>query len=139
MPGSLHKTKPPAKHFVSVQKASDHPRQKRVASEVQKALANAVRSADLPNMTVTDVRMSACLRNAKVYVLPFGGGNAETLLKSLQEQGAFLRREVGKTIALRYVPALHFFIDTIFAQSARVEDLLRSLPVPDSSYPSGES
>ncbi|MDR0407214.1 MAG: 30S ribosome-binding factor RbfA, partial [Holosporales bacterium] len=112
------------------------PRRKRVAGEVQKILVQAIRTVDLPNMTITTVQMSVCLRNAKVYVLPFLEGDKQILLKSLQEHTAFLRREVGSKLALRYVPELHFFIDDIFTQGARIENLLRSLP--DASPPPSE-
>ncbi|MDR2417039.1 MAG: 30S ribosome-binding factor RbfA [Holosporales bacterium] len=115
-------------------------RQERVAREVQRILVRAMRETALPNMTITAVRMTPCLRQAKVYVLPFCGRGAATLLRNLQSRKPSLRREVGRKLALRYVPELHFFIDNTIAHSERIESLLRSLPpAQTSAYPSEES
>ncbi|MDR1267249.1 MAG: ribosome-binding factor A [Holosporales bacterium] len=102
-------------------------RPKRVASAVQRALADALRKKDLP-ATVISVQMSACLRQARVYVLPSVGGSAETLLEQLQKQAPSLRCAVGKGVALRYVPELRFFLDDTFARGARIDALLKALP-----------
>jgi ribosome-binding factor A len=79
-------------------------------------------------MTITAVRMSPCLRQARIYVLPFGGSGFSSLLRKLQDRTPFLRREVAQRLALRHVPELHFLIDENFAYGARIEDLLRALP-----------
>jgi ribosome-binding factor A len=105
------------------------PRQKRVARVIQRVLAEAVRKKNLP-ITITEVHVSACLRHAQVFVLPFGGKESEidTFLALLREQTSFLRQEVGHGVSLRYVPELRFLLDETFARSARIEALLKALP-----------
>ncbi|MDR2412133.1 MAG: 30S ribosome-binding factor RbfA [Holosporales bacterium] len=105
------------------------PRQKRVARLIQRVLADAINRKNLP-VTITAVHVSACLRHAQVFVLPFGGkeSEADAFLALLQEQTSFLRQEVGHGVSLRYVPELRFLLDETFARSARIEALLKALP-----------
>jgi ribosome-binding factor A len=115
-------------------------RQERVAREVHRILVRAMRETTLPNMTITAVRMTPCLRQAKVYVLPFCGKSAASLLLNLQNRTPSLRREVGRRLELRFVPELRFFIDDTVAHGERIESLLRSLlPEQTSVYFSEES
>jgi ribosome-binding factor A len=84
-----------------------------------------MRSKNLP-ATVISVHMSACLHQARVYVLPFHEEATADLLRQLQEETAFLRQAVGSKVALRYVPELRFVIDETFARGNRIDSLLKT-------------
>ena len=77
-------------------------------------------------VTVTEVRMSADLRHATVYVLPFGGGDGVALLKGLKRAASYLRNLLAHEIELRYLPELAFELDTTFDQAADLDRLLHS-------------
>jgi ribosome-binding factor A len=89
--------------------------------------------------TVTEVRASPDLRHATVYVVPFGGGDAEALVKALKRAAPFLRALLREEIELRYLPELVFEADLAFERAAELDRLLSSPAVArDLAHPKGE-
>lgn len=79
-------------------------------------------------VTVTDVRVSPDLRDAKVYVLIEGTeGEKLAAMKALQHASTFIRQQVAMNMNLRHVPLLHFARDTAEENAAKVEDLINDL------------
>lgn len=79
-------------------------------------------------VTVTDVRVSDNLRDAKVYVI-VEGSEAETkaALSALQNAATFIRQQVALNLDLRHAPHLNFVRDTVEENAIRVEQLLDDL------------
>ncbi len=77
-------------------------------------------------VTVTEVRLSPDLRNATVYIVPFGGGDAKRYGPSLTKHQRFLRGELAKRVDLKYMPNLLFQIDQTFDEAERIDAILRS-------------
>lgn len=75
-------------------------------------------------VSVTEVRMSPDLRNAKAYVKPLLGEDEAVVLKSLRANTAFFQREVAKRLGLKYAPRLSFRADESFDEASRIEQLL---------------
>ncbi len=106
-------------------------RQLRVGEELRHALARIFAAApwrdpeliDL-NVTVTEVRVSPDLKNATAFVVPLGGANLQGTVAALNRAAAFLRRELGREIELRYTPRLSFEPDLSFDEAARVRAIL---------------
>jgi ribosome-binding factor A len=108
-------------------------RQRRVGEELRHALVRILerghfRDPDLQGVrvTVTEVRMSPDLRHASVSVLPFGGGEAASLVKALRRAAPYLRAQLSGAIQLRYLPELAFEADTSFERAAEIDRLLHS-------------
>jgi ribosome-binding factor A len=106
-------------------------RQLRVGEEIRHALANIFERGDLRDpdlagrpLTVTEVRISPDLRNATVYVIPLGGGDATSLLAGLKRSRSFLRHELARAVELRMVPDLWFEADKSFDRMSRIEAIL---------------
>ena len=78
------------------------------------------------SLTVPEVRMTPDLKLATVYVLPLGGGDAEEAVEHLNKHKRFLRGEVAKRIRMKFMPEIRFKIDTSFASSKRIDELLAS-------------
>jgi ribosome-binding factor A len=76
------------------------------------------------NIAVTEVRMSPDLRNAAAYVKPLLGADEAETLKALQQNTAFLQREVAKRLGLKFAPKLKFRGDESFDEAERIERLL---------------
>ncbi|GAA0285640.1 30S ribosome-binding factor RbfA [Alteraurantiacibacter aestuarii] len=76
-------------------------------------------------VSVTEVRMSPDLRNAKVYVKPLLGEDEAVVIKALQVNTAFFQREVAKRLGLKFAPKLRFMEDESFDEAGRIEQLLR--------------
>lgn len=82
----------------------------------------------LLSVTVTDVRVSDNLRDAKVYVLVEGGENEiKEALKALQHAATFIRQQVALNLDLRHAPHLNFIRDTVEENAARVEAVIQGL------------
>jgi ribosome-binding factor A len=108
-------------------------RQLRVGELVRHALADllireAVHDPVLTShaVTVPEVRMSADLRLATIYVMPLGGRNQEEIVAALERNSKFLRGEIARRINLKFAPEIRFRIDERFDEAERIERLLRS-------------
>jgi ribosome-binding factor A len=79
-------------------------------------------------VTVTDVRLSENLRDARVYVT-VAGTEEETAkaLVALRHAAPYVRKQVGFALSLRHTPEIHFVRDTIEEQAARVDELLAEI------------
>ncbi len=79
-------------------------------------------------VTVTDVRVSENLRDARVFVLVEGTeGERGEALAALRRAAPYIRRQLGLTLNLRFTPELHFVRDTVEERAARVEELLAQI------------
>jgi ribosome-binding factor A len=82
----------------------------------------------LLTVTVTDVRVSENLRDAKVYVLVEGSeSEIKEALKGLQHAATFVRQQVALNLDLRHAPVLNFVRDTVEENAARIEEVIQGL------------
>ena len=75
-------------------------------------------------VSVTEVRMTPDLRNAKVYVKPLLGEDEDVVIKALRTNTAFFQREVAKRLGLKFAPKLNFQPDESFDEASRIDQLL---------------
>ena len=75
-------------------------------------------------ISVTEVRMSPDLRQAKVYIKPLLGGDEDAVLTALRQNTAYLQREVAQRLGLKFAPKLRFLADESFDEAGRIEKLL---------------
>ena len=75
-------------------------------------------------VSVTEVRMSPDLRQARVYVKPLLGGDEAEVLQALRRNTAYLQREVAQRLGLKFAPKLRFTADESFDEAGRIERLL---------------
>lgn len=78
-------------------------------------------------VTIHDVDVSRDLRNAKVY---FGVIDLSSKSKSeaaLNRASAFIRKELGKEVTLRYIPKLTFIYDESIEKGERIFNILRRI------------
>lgn len=106
-------------------------RQLRVGEEIRHALARVFERGLLRDpalfgvsVTVTEVRVSPDLRNALAFVMPLGGGDSQAVAEALGRAAPFLKREVARSVHLKYVPNLTFEADPSFDYAGRIENLL---------------
>ena len=76
------------------------------------------------SVSVTEVRMSPDLRQARVYVKPLLGEEEDVVLKALRTNTAYLQREVAQRLGLKFAPKLKFQADESFDEAYRIETLL---------------
>jgi ribosome-binding factor A len=75
-------------------------------------------------VSVTEVRMSTDLRQAKVFVKPLLGKDEGPVIKALQVNTAYFQREVAQRLGLKFAPKLRFMADESFDEATRIEQLL---------------
>ena len=78
----------------------------RVGEQARHVLSELLQRGDVHNdvlqthlVSITEVRMSADLRHATVFVKPLLGQDEEAVLKALRQNTAFLQREVARQFA----------------------------------------
>ena len=87
----------------------------------------------LLSVTVTDVRVSENLREAKVFVVVGGEENEiKEALKALQNAATFVRQQVALNLDLRHAPLINFVRDTVEENATRVQRLLEEIHITDS-------
>jgi len=84
-----------------------------------------VPSLDTKNITVTEVRMSPDLKNAKAYVIPLGGKDSETAVNILTEFSSRIRKVLSKKIDMKFLPKVYFVSDTSFDYAEKIEKLIQ--------------
>ena len=108
-------------------------RQLRVGELIRHALADMLTRGEVHDpvleghiVTVPEVRMSADLRLATIYVMPLGGRDAEKVVAALERNKRFLRGEIAHHVNLKFAPEIRFQLDERFAEAERIEKLLRT-------------
>ena len=106
----------------------------RINEEIQKELAAQLRNVKDPRVaetmiSVTHVETTPDLRYAKVYVSFLQEEKAAEAMKGLKSAGGYLRRELGRTLNLRYTPELVWTLDDSITYGAKMMKLINSLEV----------
>ena len=108
-------------------------RQLRVGELVRHAMAEMLTRGEVHDpvieghlITVPEVRMSADLRLATIYVMPMGGRDADVVVTAFERHKKFLRAEIAHRINLKFAPDIRFRIDDRFAEAERIDKLLHS-------------
>ena len=111
----------------------------RINEEIQRELANLIPNVKDPRVTgmisVTAVETTPDLRFAKVYVSMLDKSSAKEVVKGLKSAAGYLRRELGRSLNLRYTPELFFEEDNSIDHGAHILELLRDPEVVKPANP----
>lgn len=105
-------------------------RMRRVDEAIREVLSDALGGSDLKDprigfVTVTDVKTSADLRHARVYVTVLGDEKRrEESLAGLQSAHGLLQRRVNAELRMKRTPTLQFHYDDTTDRAMRMERLL---------------
>ena len=77
------------------------------------------------NITVTEVRMSPDLRNARAYVIPLGGKNTDKVVNTLTGFSYLIRKALSKKIDMKFLPRVSFVSDKSFDYAEKIEKLIQ--------------
>ena len=84
-----------------------------------------VPNLETKNITVTEVRMSPDLKNARAYVIPLGGKDTEKTVTVLTEFSHKIRKVLSKKVDMKFFPKVYFVSDKSFDYAARIEKLIQ--------------
>lgn len=87
----------------------------------------------LEAVTVTDVRVSPDLRDAKVFVVVQGDEKEiREAMKALHNAENFVRGQVAMNLNIHHAPHIHFARDTVEEKAGRIEQILEELKSTES-------
>jgi ribosome-binding factor A len=108
-------------------------RQLRVGELIRHELANLLARGEVHDpvieghmITVPEVRVSADLRLATIYVMPLGGRDAKEVIDALERNSRYVRGEIARRVNLKFAPEIRFRIDERFDEAERIEKILRT-------------
>lgn len=106
-------------------------RQLRVAEEIRHTLSavfarEEFRDPDLHELrvTVTEVRASPDLKHVTAFVSALGKELTKEQMAALRRVSPFLRREVARSVRLKYAPDLHFQPDTALEYATHINEVM---------------
>jgi len=76
------------------------------------------------NITVTEVRMSPDLKNARAYVIPLGGKDSDETVHVLTKFSHLIRKALSKKIEMKFLPRVSFVSDKSFDYAEKIEKLI---------------
>jgi len=77
------------------------------------------------NITVTEVRMSPDLKNARAYVIPLGGKDTDNAVNVLTKFSHLIRKALSKKIDMKFLPKVSFIGDKSFDYAEKIEKLIQ--------------
>jgi ribosome-binding factor A len=108
-------------------------RQLRVGELIRHALAEMLMRGEIHDdvlashvVTISEVRMTADLRLASIYVMPLGGKDVKPVLAALERAKKHIRAEVAHAVNLKFAPDVRFLADETFDEVLRIDEVLRS-------------
>jgi ribosome-binding factor A len=113
-------------------------RQRRMADRIKEIVAQAlemrIKDPRLGFITITDVRVTADLREASIFYTVLGDdAERAATAAALESAKGLLRTEVGKQTGVKFTPTLAFFPDALPDNARHVEELLREAAQADAA------
>jgi ribosome-binding factor A len=100
-----------------------------IRMEVAEILSRKIKDPRVQFVTVTDVKMTADLKIARIYVTALDQEHYEQqTAPGLKSAVGYIRTELGRRLNLRYTPEIVFYRDTSAEYAHRMEKILNSLP-----------
>jgi ribosome-binding factor A len=103
-----------------------------IRGELALLLAREVHDPGIGFVTLTRVRVSPDLQQARVYFTALGDEKTrQQSARALERAAGFLRRQIGLRLRLKRTPELHFEFDESIAGQDRIERLLNEIKTSD--------
>ena len=99
--------------------------------EIAEMVFRRLKDPRVENITISGVKVTDDLRNARVFFCIMGRdaeeGERKNALAGLYKAKGFMRQELGRRLSLRYVPQLEFEYDISFEYGDKMERILKEL------------
>ena len=103
----------------------------RINEDIQRELSALIRTLKDPRVSqvgmvsVIRVDTTGDLRYARIYISVLDKNQEKDVMKGLKSASGFLRRELARSMQLRYTPELKFIADDSIQQGAHILEILR--------------
>lgn len=108
-----------------------YPRSDRIADLIKEEVAllflHKINNPSLKVINVTDVRMSDDLKIAKVYYVCPKNFDKKHIHDDLDGVRGWMRRELSKSLNMRYTPSVEFIYDDVFESGMKIEKILKDI------------
>jgi len=99
-----------------------------ILRELAEVLLLRVKDPRLSNITLTGVKVSPDLRNARVFYSLLGDDEKKSeVVVGLERATGFVKRELGKRLQLRRIPDIEFCFDASLEYGSHIDQLLTDL------------
>jgi ribosome-binding factor A len=111
-------------------------RTEKVAEEIKHRISD-VLTKDLAELhlglvTVTRVKMSPDLKQAKIYLSFIGNTEStETCIEKINNRKKQIRMHLGSKVHLRFIPELTFYYDDTIEYANRIDELIKQIHKDD--------
>lgn len=82
---------------------------------------------ELGLLTITNVRVSADLKIAKIYISIMEKDKREEALEKIKSKTKFIRSELASRITIKFVPELKFFLDDTLDYVEKIDELIKKI------------
>ncbi|MDQ3258638.1 MAG: 30S ribosome-binding factor RbfA [Acidobacteriota bacterium] len=111
-----------------------------VREEIMQIVGYELEDPRVASVTITDVRVTDNLRDARVFVTATGTeAEKEAALVALRHAAPYVRRQLSTVLNIRYTPEVHFIRDTVEEQAIRIEELLSEIKKTDATPTTDEA
>ncbi len=109
-------------------------RQLRVGEMVRHAITQLLQRGDVPDpliektvLSISEVSMSPDLKKATAYVSPLGVRDGAPVIKALNANIKLIRGRLASALGqMKYMPTIHFQLDTSFDNYEKIDQLLKT-------------
>ena len=106
----------------------------RTNDDIQRVLSDLLRNVKDPRVqqgmiSVTRVETTGDLRYAKVWLSVYGLKDEKEFRRGLKSASGWLRKELARSMNLRYTPELVFELDHSIEYGAHINELISSLDI----------
>jgi len=107
-----------------------------IREELSVLLARQVHDPGIGFLTITRVKVTPDLQQARVYYTTIGDDKArKDTAKALGRATPFLRRQIGSRVRLKNVPVLEFFYDESIERQDRIGKIMLDLQAERVEHP----
>ena len=98
--------------------------------EIMEIVGYELEDPRLEAVTVTDVRVSEDMRDAKVYIVIEGDEKEISgAMRALHNAEKFVRTQVALNLNVNHAPHIHFVRDTVEEKASRIDQILEELVI----------
>jgi len=98
-----------------------------IKKEISYILLHKLQDEDLGFITLTDVKVSADLKIAKIYLSVLQKERRDFVLNKINKRLGLIRSELAHRISIKFVPELKFFIDDTLDYVEKIEGLINEI------------
>ena len=103
-----------------------------IMAEISEIIFKEVKDPRVHALTITAVKVSDDLRNAKIFFVEMGQDECSAEMRAgLDRATNFVRKELGRRMQLRFIPKISFIHDQSFGYGSRIDKILANIAQAD--------